>query len=269
MLAGVALTWGLAYYSCHLVWVSHLTHDMSQGADATPLWIPQIGMALGLRRAGRGLCRRGHLAAAGTSILQAVRRRVRGIRVGDRHGHPHRRLADRAADRGARLGVLDRPDAAGCGGVRHAGLHQPPGRRHHGLHHLGQHQRLDADRAAAVPVDGRDPVPLAAHGRHVHRPVALAQQGAGAAAACQRHRLRHLRGGVGFQRRHLRHHRQDHAARAEEARLPGCHLDGLAGRCRHLRPADPAVDHHDRLRRGHRRVDRQAVRGRCACRASC
>jgi TRAP-type C4-dicarboxylate transport system permease small subunit len=47
MLAGVALTWGLAYYSCHLVWVSHLTHDMSQGADATPLWIPQIGMALG------------------------------------------------------------------------------------------------------------------------------------------------------------------------------------------------------------------------------
>ena len=47
VLAGVALTWGLAYYSCHLVWVSHLTHDMSQGADATPLWIPQIGMALG------------------------------------------------------------------------------------------------------------------------------------------------------------------------------------------------------------------------------
>jgi hypothetical protein len=29
------------------VWVSHLTHDTSQGADATPLWVPQIGMALG------------------------------------------------------------------------------------------------------------------------------------------------------------------------------------------------------------------------------
>ncbi|HRD94917.1 MAG TPA: TRAP transporter small permease subunit [Rubrivivax sp.] len=47
VLAGMALTWALAFYSCQLVWVSHLTHDMSQGADATPLWIPQIGMALG------------------------------------------------------------------------------------------------------------------------------------------------------------------------------------------------------------------------------
>ena len=47
VLAGIALTWGLAYYSCGLVWVSHLTHDTSQGADATPLWVPQIGMALG------------------------------------------------------------------------------------------------------------------------------------------------------------------------------------------------------------------------------
>jgi C4-dicarboxylate transporter DctM subunit len=35
---------------------------------------------------------------------------------------------------------------------------------------------------------------------------------AGAAAACQRHRLRHLCRRVGLQRRHLRHHRQDHAA---------------------------------------------------------
>ncbi|MBL8313237.1 MAG: TRAP transporter small permease [Rubrivivax sp.] len=47
ILAGIALTWGLAYYACGLVWVSHLTHDTSQGADATPLWVPQIGMALG------------------------------------------------------------------------------------------------------------------------------------------------------------------------------------------------------------------------------
>ncbi len=47
ILAGVALSWGLAIYSSKLVWVSYLTHDTSQGADATPLWIPQIGMALG------------------------------------------------------------------------------------------------------------------------------------------------------------------------------------------------------------------------------
>jgi len=29
------------------VWVSHGMHDVSPAADATPLWIPQIAMALG------------------------------------------------------------------------------------------------------------------------------------------------------------------------------------------------------------------------------
>lgn len=37
----------LAFYSVRLVWQSHLYNDISQGNDATPLWIPQIGMALG------------------------------------------------------------------------------------------------------------------------------------------------------------------------------------------------------------------------------
>ena len=36
-----------AFYSCRLVWQSHLFHDISTSNDATPLWIPQLGMAVG------------------------------------------------------------------------------------------------------------------------------------------------------------------------------------------------------------------------------
>lgn len=45
--AGVALTGALAWYALQLVWVSYTINDISQGADATPLWIPQLSMALG------------------------------------------------------------------------------------------------------------------------------------------------------------------------------------------------------------------------------
>lgn len=36
-----------AFYSCKLAWQSHAFHDISTGSDATPLWIPQIAMAVG------------------------------------------------------------------------------------------------------------------------------------------------------------------------------------------------------------------------------
>ena len=36
-----------AAYSCKLAWQSHEFHDISTSNDATPLWIPQIAMALG------------------------------------------------------------------------------------------------------------------------------------------------------------------------------------------------------------------------------
>jgi TRAP-type C4-dicarboxylate transport system permease small subunit len=42
-----ALSTYLAFFACKLVWVSQTTHDVSQSADATPLWIPQLAMALG------------------------------------------------------------------------------------------------------------------------------------------------------------------------------------------------------------------------------
>jgi len=36
-----------AFYCCRLSWQSRMFNDISTGSDATPLWIPQIGMAVG------------------------------------------------------------------------------------------------------------------------------------------------------------------------------------------------------------------------------
>jgi TRAP-type C4-dicarboxylate transport system permease small subunit len=36
-----------AFYSCKLAWQSHVFHDMSTSNDATPLWLPQLSMAIG------------------------------------------------------------------------------------------------------------------------------------------------------------------------------------------------------------------------------
>ena len=47
LLAASSLSVYLAWFACRLVWVSYTTHDMSQSADASPLWIPQLAMALG------------------------------------------------------------------------------------------------------------------------------------------------------------------------------------------------------------------------------
>ena len=43
----VVLSGILAFYSARLVWQSHAFNDISTGNDATPLWIPQLGMAAG------------------------------------------------------------------------------------------------------------------------------------------------------------------------------------------------------------------------------
>jgi TRAP-type C4-dicarboxylate transport system permease small subunit len=37
-----------AWFSAKLVWGSYTYNDVSQNVDATPLWIPQLSMALGL-----------------------------------------------------------------------------------------------------------------------------------------------------------------------------------------------------------------------------
>lgn len=42
-LAGLA-----AWYSARLVWQSYAFHDVSTSSDGTPLWIPQLAMAVGM-----------------------------------------------------------------------------------------------------------------------------------------------------------------------------------------------------------------------------
>ena len=42
-----ALAGVLAFYAARLAWQSRAFNDISTGNDATPLWLPQIGMAVG------------------------------------------------------------------------------------------------------------------------------------------------------------------------------------------------------------------------------
>jgi TRAP-type C4-dicarboxylate transport system permease small subunit len=46
-LAGTFFCGALAWFSVRLAWQSHVFHDISQGNDATPMWIPQLAMAAG------------------------------------------------------------------------------------------------------------------------------------------------------------------------------------------------------------------------------
>jgi TRAP-type C4-dicarboxylate transport system permease small subunit len=45
--AGTFLAGAFAFYSIRLAWQSRVFNDISQGNDATPLWIPQVSMAVG------------------------------------------------------------------------------------------------------------------------------------------------------------------------------------------------------------------------------
>ena len=45
--AGAFFCGALAWFSVRLAWQSHTFNDVSQGNDATPLWIPQVAMAVG------------------------------------------------------------------------------------------------------------------------------------------------------------------------------------------------------------------------------
>ena len=45
--AAVLLAGLFAFYAVRLAWVSRAINDVSTGNDATPLWIPQLAMALG------------------------------------------------------------------------------------------------------------------------------------------------------------------------------------------------------------------------------
>ena len=44
---GTALSWYFVYYAIKATYWSWKFHDVSQGQDATPLWIPQLSMDIG------------------------------------------------------------------------------------------------------------------------------------------------------------------------------------------------------------------------------
>jgi TRAP-type C4-dicarboxylate transport system permease small subunit len=44
---GVAISAYLAWFAVRLVWVSYTLDDVAPTGDATPMWIPQLSMALG------------------------------------------------------------------------------------------------------------------------------------------------------------------------------------------------------------------------------
>ncbi|MBM3597015.1 MAG: TRAP transporter small permease [Alphaproteobacteria bacterium] len=47
LLLAALLSGFFAFYGCRMVWWSWKFHDISQAHDATPLWIPQLGMGIG------------------------------------------------------------------------------------------------------------------------------------------------------------------------------------------------------------------------------
>ncbi len=47
LFAAAALALLAAFYSCRLAWQSYAFHDISTSNDATPLWLPQLTMAIG------------------------------------------------------------------------------------------------------------------------------------------------------------------------------------------------------------------------------
>ena len=130
-----------------------------------------------------------------------------------------------------------------------------------GDHDLGQQRVLDARRAAAVHLDGRNPVPHAVVGGDVPRSGAVAELAAGTADARQRAGLRDIRIGVGLVRRDHGDRRQDRAARIEEARLRPDGEPWLARRGRDARHSHPAVDHDGDLRGAGERLDHPGVPG--------
>ena len=47
LIAALGLAVYLAWFAMRAVWLSYITPDVSPAADATPLWIPQLCMAIG------------------------------------------------------------------------------------------------------------------------------------------------------------------------------------------------------------------------------
>ena len=242
------------------------------GNDATPLWIPQLDDGARHARAADRVRRRARPRVA--------RRRADDV-VAVEAPHSERRSPSRAMD-ALITTLLDRArcsccSAAACGSAWRSpasawiGMELfivAPGRRRDGGHDLGLGVVVDADRAAALRLDGRDPVPHPAVRGHVQGPRAVARARARAACCTPTSSAARIFAAVsGSSAATCATIGKMTLPELQRARLPRGHHDRLARRRRHAGPPDPAVDHHDRLRRRGRRVDRAAVHRRRHSRA--
>ena len=71
-LIGTGLAAYFCFYACKATWWSWKFHDISQGQDATPLWIPQLVMCCGTFVLLLALAERLYLLLAGRYPLNAV-----------------------------------------------------------------------------------------------------------------------------------------------------------------------------------------------------
>ena len=172
------------------------------------------------------------------------------------HGHPRRRRHPaRADDAAAHRRRLDRDDAGHLRLGRAGLLHHHAAGQEPVLLVLGIERVVGARGAAALHLDGRDPVPQPPLGGDVRGPRALAEPDSRPADAHHHPRLRHLRLGLGLVGGDLRDHQQGRPARAPAPRLRREDRARLARHRRHARHPDPAVDHDGGLRRRRRRLD--------------
>lgn len=68
----LVLTVYVAWYALRSVWISYTTHDISPAADASPLWIPQISMALGCAGFATAFAHALVLRARGKTLIAAT-----------------------------------------------------------------------------------------------------------------------------------------------------------------------------------------------------
>ena len=162
-------------------------NDMAQGVLAVPMWIPQLGYSGGLvilvDRADRRDGPR-HPRQPADATRRSRRRVARGIRRAHRAGRRRLMFAD--------LGMVELSlillgvmivmlasgvwiaVALGARRLRRDGADHERAARHRARHHgMERELVMDARGAAAVHLDGRDPVPHQAVRGDVPRPVAL------------------------------------------------------------------------------------------------
>lgn len=77
--AGTLLSAYFSFFTWKMVWFSYQFHDISQGQDATPLWIPQTAMALGLSVLTLALLEELTLALSGKSEVAEMGKTVSSV----------------------------------------------------------------------------------------------------------------------------------------------------------------------------------------------